>query len=218
MNIIWHGQNCFKISVSTEQKQEGQAIIITDPFDKTTGLKPLRTKADIVTLSRQNNYNIGSIRENPFIINGPGEYEIKNVFIKGINSFDSKKQNSDKEKNTVYTIEAEGIRICHLGNLKHILENGQLEQIGQIDILMIPVGGYSVISWSQADEIINQIEPKIAVPMRYKISGLVEKLDGVDKFLKEIGASSVKSIPKFSIKKKNLPQEKMEIVVMEKSK
>ncbi len=80
---------------------------------------------------------------------------------------------------------------------------------------MIPIGGNNTISWNEADEVINQIEPKIVIPMRYKIPGLAEKLDSADKFLKQMGASSVKPIPKFSIKKKNLPQEKMEIVVLE---
>jgi len=219
MNIIWYGQSCFKITASTGKGSEGQAIIITDPFDKSIGLKPPRTKADIVTVSHQHrdHNNVGIIKDNPFIIDGPGEYEIKKVSIKGISSFHDKKQGALRGKNTIYVIEAEDIHLCHLGDLGHILEAGQLEQIGKIDILMIPVGGHYTISWNEADEVINQIEPKIVIPMHYKIPGLTINLDSVDKFCKEMGASSKKTIPKLSIKKKNLPQEEMEIVVMEKS-
>jgi len=219
MNIIWYGQSCFKITASTGKGSEGQVIIITDPFDKSIGLKPPRTRADIVTVSHQHrdHNNVGIIKDNPFIIDGPGEYEIKKVSIKGISSFHDKKQGALRGKNTIYVIEAEDIHLCHLGDLGHILEAGQLEQIGKIDILMIPVGGHYTISWNEADEVINQIEPKIVIPMHYKIPGLTINLDSVDKFCKEMGASSKKTIPKLSIKKKNLPQEEMEIVVMEKS-
>ncbi len=218
MNIIWYGQSCFKITVSTGKGPERQAIIITDPFDKSIGLKPPRTRADIVTVSHQHrdHNNVGIIKDNPFIIDGPGEYEIKKVSIKGISSFHDKKQGALRGKNTIYVIEAEDIHLCHLGDLGHILEAGQLEQIGKIDILMIPVGGRYTISWNEADEVINQIEPKIVIPMHYKIPGLTINLDSVDKFCKEMGASAKKTIPKLSIKKKNLPQEEMEIVVMEK--
>jgi len=213
MNITWYGQSCFKI-------QSKDTVLITDPFDKKIGLKPPFGSADIVTISHDhyghNNFQV--IKNDPFVIDGAGEYEIKKVTVKGITSYHDNQEGKERGQNTIYVIEMENIRICHLGDLgQNNLINGQLEKIGQIDILFIPVGGVSTIDWKSASAIISQIEPRIIIPMHYKISGVkgeLLKLDTVDKFCEERGVSSKETVDKFSIKKKDLPQEGSETVIM----
>ena len=213
MNIVWYGQSCFKI-------QSKDIILITDPFDKKIGLRPPFGSADIVTISHNhydhNNFQV--IKNDPFIVDSVGEYEIKKVTIKGIDSCHDNQGGKEKGQNTIYKIEMEGIKICHLGDFgQSTLVNGQLEKIGQIDILFIPIGGVFTIDWKSASAIISQIEPRIIIPMHYKIPGVkgeLLKLDTVDKFCKERGVSSKDAVNKFSIKKKDLPQEGSETIIM----
>ena len=137
MNIIWYGQSCFKI-------QNKNITLITDPFNKSIGLRPPYGAADIVTVSHNhsdhNDYS--AIKNDPFVIDGAGEFEVKKVVVKGIDSYHDDKEGKERGSNIIYTIEMNDIRICHLGDLgQNTLINGQLEKIGQIDILFIPVGG-----------------------------------------------------------------------------
>ncbi len=213
MNIVWYGQSCFKI-------QSKDIILITDPFDKKIGLRPPFGSADIVIISHDhydhNNFQV--IKNDPFVIDSVGEYEIKKVTIKGIDSCHDNQEGKERGQNTIYKIEMEGIKICHLGDFgQDTLINGQLEKIGQVDILFIPVGGVFTIDWKLASAIISQIEPRIIIPMHYKIPGVkgdLLKLDTVDQFCKERGVSSKDAVNKFSIKKKDLPQEGSETVIM----
>lgn len=213
MNITWYGQSCFKI-------QSKDIVLITDPFDKKIGLRPPFGSADIVTVSHghydHNNFQV--VKNNPFVVDGVGEYEIKKVRIKGINSYHDNQEGKEKGQNVIYTIEMEEIKLCHLGDFgQSALNNGQLEKIGQVDILFIPVGGVFTIDWKSASAIISQIEPRIIIPMHYKVPGVkgeLLKLDPVDKFCEERGVSSKEAVSKFSAKKKDLPQEGSETVVM----
>ncbi|MCX6760825.1 MAG: MBL fold metallo-hydrolase [Candidatus Nealsonbacteria bacterium] len=212
MNIIWHGQSCFQIVSS--QSKNGQVNIVIDPFDESIGLRAPKLEADILLTTRKDHDQSGAknIVGSPFVIDGPGEYETKEIFIQGIST-----PSSDKEKifNTIYTIEAEEIKICHLGffNQKELTDE-QVEKIGETDILMIPVGGNDVISAKEAIKIMSQIEPKITIPMYYQIPKLKAKFDGVDSFLKAMGVKKVESLPKLSIKKKNISSEEAKIIIL----
>jgi len=210
MVITWYGQSCFKI-------QSGETVLFTDPFCKEIGLTPPRGAANIITISHQhrdhNNYD--ALTGEPLVIKGPGEYETKGISIKGILSFHDNKEGKERGTNTIYIIEIEGIKICHLGDLgEEKLNDTQIEEINGVDILMIPVGGIFTINGEDAVEIINQIEPKLVIPMHYKIPGLNIKMDGVDVFLKEMGVGKKEVVDKLTIKKKDLPQEETEVVVM----
>ena len=210
MNIVWYGNSCFKI-------QSKDLVLITDPFDKSVGLKPPFCRADIVTVSHQHcdHNNVATLKDDPFVISGPGEYEIKEVAIRGISSFHDNQEGAERGTNAIFVIEMEGIRICHLGDLgQDNLINGQLEKIGAVDILMIPVGGVFTIDWKKADSVINQIEPRIIIPMHYKIPGLNLKIDTLDKFAHERGVSKKEAVSKLSVKKKDLPQEEAETIIM----
>jgi len=213
MIINWYGHSCFKIT-----NQGGHLIIITDPFDKKIGLNPPRCSTDIVTVSHQhNNHNntkiiTGMEGKKPFIINSPGEYEIKGASIVGCRSFHDKEE---KEQNIIYIMEVDKIRICHLGDFgQDKLEDKQVEKIGNVDILMIPVGGNYTIEAKKAVKIVNQIDPSIVIPIHYKLPGLKINLDDVKEFLKEMGLNGVTPVDKLTVKKKDLLGKEMEVVVM----
>ena len=214
--ITWAGQACFHISLSNGKDHSANVVI--DPFGD-IGLKIPNFEADILLVSHghEDHNNVKAVKGSPFLINGPGEYEVRGVFVMGIPSFHDDKDGKERGINTIYTIEAEDMRICHLGDLgQKELTDEQLEKIGHVDILMIPVGGEYTISASEAAKIIGQIEPKIVIPMHYELPKLKFKLDGVDKFLKVMGKNSVVPQDKLTIKASALPKEsEMEIVVLQ---
>lgn len=216
MIISWFGQSCFKI-------QGEKSILVTDPFDNSFGLKMPRLAADVVTTSHDhkdhnNTKMVKGITENqPFIIDSPGEYEVKNIFIYGVKAYHDNKEGQERGENIIYRIGIDGISIAHLGDLGHALSNGQIEKLEGVDILMIPVGGSYTLNAKQATEVISQIEPQIVIPMHYHIPGLKtpKKLDSADTFCKEIGVCPTEKITKYKINKKDLPSEKMEIVILQ---
>ncbi len=214
--ISWSGQSCFQISVSNSK--DSSADIVIDPFGEDTGLKVPNLSGDILLVTHQHfdHNNVKAVKGDPFLIKGPGEYEIKGIFIQGIPSFHDDAQGKEKGQNTIYTIEAEEMRFCHLGDLgQKVLTDEQVDKIGQIDILMIPVGGEDTISSESAGKIIAQIEPRIVIPMHYKVPKLKMDLDDVAKFLKTMGKNSVTPQDKYVVKSSTLPKEGMEIVVLQ---
>ena len=216
MHIIWHGQSCFQILIN--QGKNSSVSIVIDPFDKTIGLKVPFLKADIllITHDHYDHNNVAAVKNSPFLINGPGEYETKGVYVQGVSAFHDDVKGEKRGKVTFYIIEAKGMKLCHLGDLgQKDLTTEQIEKIGMIDILMIPVGGVYTINGERAVHIISQIEPKIVIPMHYQIPKLKIKLDKLDKFLKSMGIKSIEPQKKLSIKKKDLVQEKTEIILLE---
>jgi len=223
MQIIWKGQSCFQIISSTGKNNH--VSIVVDPYEEGIGLRVPKLEADIllVTHKHSDHNNVKAVSaaspeesKSPFLIDGPGEYEIKEVFVQGISSWHDDKEGKEQGENTIYTIETEELKLCHLGDIgqKEITDE-QLEQIGEVDVLMIPVGGVGTISAKEAVNIMSQIEPKITIPMHYQIPKLNKKIDGVDKFLKAVGVKSVQPISKLTIKKKDVSEEEAKIIVLE---
>ena len=215
--IYWAGQSCFQISVSSSK--DNSADIVIDPYDESIGLKLPNLSADIalVTHNHKDHNNVKDLKGTPFVIQGPGEYEIKDVFIQGIPSFHDDKDGKERGQNTIYVIEAEDMKFCHLGDLgQKLLTDEQLEKIDGVDVLMIPVGGgnYTIDS-SAAQKIISQIEPKIVIPMHYALPKLKVELDDVSKFLKTIGKGAIATIDKFVIKSSTIAKDGMEIVILQ---
>jgi len=166
MIITWYGQSCFQISSS--RGKNNQVSIVVDPFDENIGLKLPKLQADValVTHDHPDHNNLKAVSGQPFVIKGPGEYDIKGVFIQGISGYHDNVQGAQRGSITIYTIETEGIRICHLSDLgQKELSLSQLDKIGDVDILMIPVGGIYTIDAEEAVKIMSQIEPRIIMPM-----------------------------------------------------
>lgn len=215
MVISWFGLSSFKIS-------SGPLTVITDPFSKNTGLTAPRGQTDIVIISNSSSelYNnrdsVGD--EKTFIVDSPGEYDVKGLFIHGIAAAgDQKSVQNGFDHTTIYSIRMEDMRLGFLGSLKQKqLTDAQLEDLGEIDILFVPVGGHSVCDAEEAITIVNQIEPRFVVPMHFAQSGLKVSLDKVDQFLKEIGGSKSAAQEKLTLKKSNLLEgENTEAVVLE---
>jgi len=207
MIITWFGQSYFKI-------QGDKSILVTDPFDKNIGLKAPRSAADIVAISHgqtdPSQLVKGLTSPEPFTINEPGEYEVKGTFIYGVASTENGTQN-----NVAYRIEMDLITIGYLGAINRQLTSKEVEKFEGVDILIIPVGGRDSIDAKKAGEIISQLEPRIVIPMRYKLKGLKANFDSLDQFCKEIGVCPTDTVPKLKITKKDLPAEEMKIIIMQ---
>jgi len=194
------GHSCFRIKGS-------QAVIITDPFPPDLGYSLGKPAANIVTVSHQHLSHsfVQGVGGEPRIVQGPGEYEISGVLIIGVATFHDDEGGQKRGKNTVYLMEVDGISVCHLGDLGHVLTSEQVEEIGDVDVLLLPVGGVSTIGAPMAAEVIRQLEPKAVVPMHYKTPEINRELEPVENFLKEMGMEQIDSRPKLSVSKSNLP-------------
>ncbi|MDD5738519.1 MAG: MBL fold metallo-hydrolase [Candidatus Pacebacteria bacterium] len=218
MNIVWHGQSFFEIGV--KNRKEGEVKIVIDPFEADfVGLKFPKTEADIVLISHnhKDHSNYRAVGGSPFIIDAPGEYEVKDVFIKSVLAFHDNVNGKERGSVIMFTIQAEGMKVGFLSDLgQKELTSQQVDDLGDVDILLIPVGGTYTIGAKDAAEIINQIEPGIVIPMHYKIPGLKIELEDVSKFLKEMGSESIEPLPKAKITQKDLPgeDEEMKIILL----
>jgi len=213
MEIIWYGQSCFKIKGKS-------ATVITDPFDSdASGLKlPKDLTADLVlsSHSHSDHNNTQAVLGDPLVVAGPGEYEVKGVSVIGVSTFHDNQNGSERGSNTVYNIMIDGVNIVHLGDLGHQLSEDQVEGIDQTDILLVPVGGVYTVGTEDISKVISQLEPRVIIPMHYKIEGLKYELGDVNPFLQQMGAEGVESVPKLSITKDKLPDE-TQVVVLSKS-
>jgi L-ascorbate metabolism protein UlaG (beta-lactamase superfamily) len=215
MEITWYGHSCFRL-------RERDATVVTDPFDKSLGYELPRIRADIVTVSHDHpNHNCAKAIKGEFkVIDGPGEYEIKSVFITGIATYPSRRkrkgtkdEDEGDERNVIFVFESDGLTICHLGDLAQVPTQTQVEALSNVDVLMVPVGGSTSLNAAQAAEIISLIEPYIVIPMHYKTSAISLKLDGVEKFLKEMGAPRIEPMDALRVTRSSLPQETQVVVL-----
>lgn len=216
MDITYLGHSSFKLRGKT-------GTVVTDPYDQNTGLKFPNTSADIVTVSHSHHDHNAvdqvsgtARREKPFVIAAPGEYELAEISLFGHSTFHDDQQGQLRGMNTVMVIHLDGVTIAHLGDLGHPLSDKQLAQLGVIDVLLIPVGGVFTITAKQASEVIEAIEPSIAIPMHYRTpqhSESFKELTGVEEFLKEMGKEGLEPQEKLSVTPDSLPGE-LEIVVL----
>jgi L-ascorbate metabolism protein UlaG (beta-lactamase superfamily) len=182
MEIVWYGHSCFRL------KTRG-AIVLTDPCGKGVGYSIPRLRADIVTIgyNHPDYNNCALVQGDPKVIEGPGEYEVKGVFITGIATPMKKVKGPERPRNTAYLFDFDGVNICHLGSLDHVPSHAQVEHLSDIDVLLIPVGAFTTINANQAAEIIGMLEPKIVIPMHFKTKATKLKLEPVTRFLREMG-------------------------------
>ena len=200
MEISWLGHSCFRIKGK-------QATVITDPYPPDLGYSLGKPTAHIVTVSHRHpgHSYVQGIGGEPRLVTGAGEYEISVVLITWIATFHDRERGQKRGKNTVYLMEVDEVSVCHLGDLGHVLTAEQVEEIDDVDVLLLPVGGVSTINAPMAAEVVRQIEPKAVVPMHYKTEALSRELEPVDRFLKEIGVKEINSQPKLSFTRSSLP-------------
>jgi L-ascorbate metabolism protein UlaG (beta-lactamase superfamily) len=207
MDLTWYGLSCFRMS------ERGMATVVTDPYAPEFGLPTLKLKADIVTISHDapgHNYLKG-VKGERKAITGPGEYEVGGVFITGISMGSSKKNGSSA--NTLYVFDFEGVTIAHLGDLSRVPSQAEIEDLGAVDIALVPVGGGSALNASEAAEVISLIEPSVVVPMHYKVGKLELKLSPVARFLSEMGLTQMDPLPVLKVSKGTLSEETQVVVL-----
>lgn len=202
MDITWYGHSCFRIA------ERGQATIVTDPFDESLGYEVPRLKADIVTISHDapGHSFAAAVKGARHVIHGPGEYEIGDVFITGLATYDPTLERP--RRNVVYVFDYNSLIVAHLGDLDHVPSQSMIDALGPVDVVLVPVGGGGSLSSSQAAEVISLLEPRIVVPMHFQteaLRGLV--LDPVERFLKEMGINSIQQEALLRITAGALPEQ-----------
>ncbi len=207
--IKWFGHGCFRL-------RGREATILMDPVGRATGFQLPKQKADIVTVSHAHpGHNaLSQVQEGYFLIDGPGEYEVSDVFITGIRTYHDNQRGKVRGFNTVYLLELEELRVCHLGDLAHTLTEEQSEALDQVDVLLVPVGGGNALDSVGANEVIGQIEPRIVIPMHYKVAGGDSQLEDLERFCKALGVESHTLQEKLTLRKSDLT-ETMQVVVLQ---
>jgi len=217
MEIRWFGQSFFEITADSEAKK-GLKIFI-DPFGNVFGINPpsnLEGDAVLITHSHPDHSNLGAFKSPGVVINTPGEYSVGGADIKGMLTFHDNKSGAERGTNVVYIIEVEDVRIVHLGDIGHVPSEAQIQKIDGVDVLMIPVGSGPTVSPRDAVAIIKQLEPKVVIPMHYKIPGHTGTyLGDLDAFCKEMGICATEPQKKLSFKAGGLAGKEMEVVIME---
>jgi L-ascorbate metabolism protein UlaG (beta-lactamase superfamily) len=205
VEITWLGHSCFRL-------RDRAATVVTDPYGKDLGLNLVRARADIVTVSHDaddHNY-VKGVKGDFQVLTGPGEYEVSSVFITGLELRGDRKARKDAAapRNTVFLFEFDDLTVCHLGDLNIVPTQAQVEEaLGEVDVLLIPVGSGETLNASQAAEVVSLLEPHIVIPMHYHVPDLALKLDSVTKFLKEMGLDKVAPQEVLKVSRSGLPDE-----------
>jgi len=219
MEITWLGHSCFRL-------RSRPATVVTDPYDKDLGLILPRVRADIVTVSHDapdHNY-VRGVKGDFKVLSGPGEYEVSGVFVTGLELSDRRAggkaaRDAAALRNTVFLIEFDDLTVCHLGDLNTVPAQAMVEEsLSSVDVLLIPVGGGESLSAAQAAEVVSLLEPHIVIPMHYRFKGSNLKLDGVAKFLKEMGLDKADEQEVLKLERSGLPEETQVVLLELKSK
>jgi L-ascorbate metabolism protein UlaG (beta-lactamase superfamily) len=201
MKIKWYGHSCFGLTAENGKR------VITDPFDGSIGYKIPTIDADIVTVSHDHydhNY-VEAVRGNPEIVKTPGSHRVKGIKIHGFKTYHDDVQGQKRGENIIFVIEIDGIRVCHLGDLGHILTRDKVKEIGEVDVLLIPVGGTFTIDACDAKEVVEQLKPRIIIPMHYKTEDVSLPIAPVEEFLEKMGMGEQVEDNSIRIRKDELP-------------
>jgi L-ascorbate metabolism protein UlaG (beta-lactamase superfamily) len=210
MEITWYGHSCFRLS------ERGLAAVVTDPYDyQTAGYAPLRLKADIVTVSHDapgHNY-VAAVKGTSHILRTPGEYEIGGVFITGVQTNGHARRNSDEPRNTLYVFDYEGVTVAHLGDLRRVPSQTEVEALGTVHVALVPVGGGGGLNAAKAAEVVSLLEPGFVVPMHYGTPSSLIKLAPLSKYLKEMGLGTIEAQPSLKVSRSTIPEETRVVVL-----
>jgi L-ascorbate metabolism protein UlaG (beta-lactamase superfamily) len=209
MDLTWLGHACFRM-----RGREG--VVLADPPDPKSGHAIPKTEASIVTISHDHpgHASLRSVGGEPVVLRGPGEYEVREVLVSGIGTFHDEDKGATRGRNTVFTIRLDDLVICHLGDLGHELSAADLERIGDVDIVLVPITGGDVnLTAAKAADVVHQLEPKVVVPMSYDAD--VKKKDTpFDRLLHELGVKELTPVPKLSVTRSSLP-ENVQVVALD---
>ena len=208
MEITWLGHSCFRLRTD-------DLAIVTDPFPDSSGLSMGAPSAIAVTVSHQheNHNHWPGVSGNPKVMSGPGEYDLSGIYITGTMT-PGGEGDPEGKRNSAYLIDMDGLRLCHMGDVSGALATRQVEELTPTDILFLPTGGICTVEVPQAIEMVQALEPKIVIPMHYKLPGLKGDLKTLDIFLREMGLRDVEPQTRLNVTASNLPQE-MRVVILE---
>jgi len=210
MEITWYGHSCFRLA------ERGMATVVCDPFESdTVGYEPLKLRADIVTSSHDapGHNHLSAVKGYSHAITGPGEFEIGSVFITGVQMDGQSKKTEEKPRNTLYVFDYMGITVAHLGDMDAVPPQNEIEALGTVHIVLVPVGGGSGLNAAKAAEIVSLLEPNIVIPMHYHTPATKIQLDRLEKFLKEMGLHEAESVTSLKVSKSSLPDETKVVVL-----
>ena len=210
MEITWYGHSCFRLT------ERLMATVVTDPYDNTSiGYDALKLKADIVTVSHDaaGHNHTKAVKGTSHVITGPGEFEIGGVFITAVQTNGQDKDNDKELRNTLYVFDYDGITVAHLGDLKRVPSQKEVETLGAVNVALVPVGGGGGLNAAKAAEVISLLEPNIVIPMHYATKDGKIELDSLDKFLKEMGLSASQPGPSLKVTRSGLPDETHVVVL-----
>ena len=199
MDMVWLGHSSFRLH------SQGM-VVVTDPFPESLGLRLDGRPAAIVTVSNThpNHSAADTVTGQPKLFGTPGEYEYNNVMVRGVMT--SLPEGTPHEhRNVAYTIEMDGISVCHLGDLARPLTTRQVEELKPVDVALVPAGGHCTVSMDQALQSIQDLDPKIVVPMHYGHGQEGVTLEGVEPFLRRLGLDETQSQPRLVVTPGNLP-------------
>lgn len=210
MEITWYGLSCFRLT------ERNLATVVTDPYDhRVAGYEALKLRGDIVTISHDapgHNYTNG-VKGYHRLITGPGEFEIGGVFITGIQTNGHTRKSGEEPRNTLYTFDFMGVTVAHLGDLRRVPTQTEVEALGAVDVALVPVGGGGGLTPAKAAEVISLLEPGFVIPMHYATPGGQLKLGPLSKFLKEMGLDKVEAQPTLKVAKGSIPEETRVVVL-----
>jgi L-ascorbate metabolism protein UlaG (beta-lactamase superfamily) len=210
VDVTWFGHDCFRL-------RGKNAAVVTDPYPPALGLKLPRLEADLVTVSHdhESHSHLRAVTRDPFVISGPGEYEVGGVSVLGLPAFHDSQEGAEHGRNTIFVINVDEVNICHLGDLGHPLNDEVLEDLGNIDVLLAPVGGGAALGGSAAAAVVRQVEPRFVIPMHYSLPSLKLDLEPVERFLKEMGVADATPQPKLTVQASAASDVETKVVVLE---
>jgi L-ascorbate metabolism protein UlaG (beta-lactamase superfamily) len=211
MDITWYGHSCFRLHAA-------QGVVVTDPYQRAPGLTPPRLRADLVTVSHDHagHNNLEAVKGEPFVIAGPGEYEVRGIFVIGVQTAHDSREGGQLGHSTAYCIRLDDLTVCHLGDLGHRPTQAQVEALGAVDVLLVPVGGGHTIGPGLAAEVVNLIDPALVIPMHFRSAGRAD-LEPAEKFLKEMGSAHPEVLDVLRLSPNRLASEPQVVLLQPKS-
>ena len=207
MEITWYGRACFRLKGK-------EATAITDPCPPATGFVAGKHDVDLLTVSHAHpDHSYTRSITAGLTLTRPGEYEFHDLLVTGVRTYHDGARGAERGENMIFAVEVDGVHVCHLGDLGHLLTEEQVAELGPIDVLLVPVGGTTTVTPAEATEVVSQLSPKLVIPMHFAIDGASADLMSPETFLHEMSVEPIRQ-PKAIVTPSSLPDE-TQVVLLE---
>ena len=207
MDITWLGHSCFRL-------HDADMVVVTDPYPTSVGLRIDNRPASVVTVSNAhpNHNNAESIEGDPKVFSNPGEYEYNGVTVRGVMTPMADGQ-PQEERNVAFSVEIGAINVCHLGDISMPMTTRMIDELKPVDVVLVPTGGHCTLDLDQVYQTLQDLDPKIVIPMHYKTEGINVDVDSIDNFVRRMGLDEIQAQPRLVVTSTNLGTD-MRVVVM----